>query len=123
MQERRRAASSQMLMFYWTGRFCRALSQSSSADLVSMGREGGADAESHCEELLSKNIRVITLESLSLCHSSSEKAAQRNEEAAKQVGEARSSRHLELLPSDRSATLELHHNFLLKPRSEFFRLH
>lgn len=75
MQERRRAASSQMSMLYWTGRFCRALSQSSSADSASMGRGGGADAESHCEELLSKKLRVITL---SLCHSSSEKAAQRN---------------------------------------------
>lgn len=72
MQERRRAASSQMSMLYWTGRFCRALSQSSSA---SMGRGGGADAESHCEELLSKKLRVITL---SFCHSSSEKAAQKN---------------------------------------------
>lgn len=45
-----------------------------------MGRGGGADAESHCEEL-------ITLESLSLCHSSSEKAAQRNEKLAKQVSQ------------------------------------
>lgn len=78
MQERRRAASSQMSVLYWTGRFCRALSQSSSADSASMGRGGGADAESHCEELFSKKLRVITLESLSLCHSSSEKAAQRN---------------------------------------------
>lgn len=80
MQERRRAASSQMLMVYWTGHLCRALSQSSSAGSVSMGRGRGADAESHCEEL-------ITLESLSLCHSSSEKAAQRNEKLAKQVSQ------------------------------------